>query len=76
MQGGPEPAALLRMSAVGAAADQKAVAALACAIAGYFTWQALQPPPPGLPTVRAFQSAQGVVARRWVADLLGLRPTA
>jgi len=37
------------------------------AIAGYFTRQSLQPPPPGLPTVRAFQAAQGVVARDWLA---------
>ena len=38
------------------------------AIAGYFTWGALQPAPPGIPTVRAFQAAQGVVARAWLAQ--------
>jgi hypothetical protein len=44
--------------------------AILCALAGYFTSQALLPPPPGLPTVRAFQAAQGQVARRWLADFL------
>ncbi len=70
MQGGPDPDRLLAMTRVGAAADREAVAALACAVAGYFTEVALQPPPPGLPTVRAFQAAQGAVARRWLARLL------
>jgi Phosphotransferase enzyme family len=72
MQGGPQPDELLAMTAVGAAADREAVTALACAVAGYFTDVALQPPPPGLPTVRAFQAAQGEVARRWVAERLAL----
>ncbi len=73
MQGGPDPAELLRMTVAGRGADPDAVAALACALAGYFTEAARNPAPPGLPTLRAFQAAQGVVARRWVADLLRLR---
>jgi len=36
-----------------------------------FTRQALLPPPPGLPTVRAFQAAQGQVARAWLAARTG-----
>ena len=70
MQGGPEPDQLLAMTEAGRAADRDAVAALACAVAGYFTEVALQPPPPGLPTVREFQAAQGAVARRWLESLL------
>jgi hypothetical protein len=31
---------------------------------------ALRPPPPGLPTLREFQAAQGAVARRWLAEFL------
>ena len=42
------------------------------AIAGYLTRQSLLPPPPGLPTVRAFQAAQGTIARRWLAARLDL----
>jgi hypothetical protein len=70
MQGGPEPADLLELSAAGRGADQRKVAAIVCALGGYFTYQSLQPAPPGLPTVRAFQAAQGEVTRRWLARLL------
>ena len=70
MQGGPDPSTLLRMTAVGRAADPAAVRALACALAGYFTAIALEPDPPGLPTVRTFQAAQGIVSRRWLTGLI------
>ncbi len=70
MQGGPQLADLLAMSPAGRRAPRQDVAAVLCALAGYFTHQALQPPPPGLPTVRAFQAAQGEVARRWLAGFL------
>jgi aminoglycoside phosphotransferase (APT) family kinase protein len=70
MQGGPELGELLRMSRAGRSSQRQSVAAILCALAGYFTRQALQPPPPGLPTVRAFQAAQGEVARRWLAGFL------
>jgi Ser/Thr protein kinase RdoA (MazF antagonist) len=70
MQGGPELADLLAMSAVGRGADSRQVAAMLCALGGYFTYQSLRPAPPGLPTLRAFQAAQGEVATRWLARLL------
>jgi aminoglycoside phosphotransferase (APT) family kinase protein len=70
MQGGPPPADLLASSRSGRAADPPAVAALVCALAGYLTERSLQPPPPGLPTVRAFQAAQATIARQWLAPLL------
>ena len=70
MQGGPELADLLGMSTAGQRARPQSVAALLCALAGYFTRQALRPPPTGLPTVRAFQAAQGEVTRHWLADFL------
>jgi aminoglycoside phosphotransferase (APT) family kinase protein len=69
MQGGPEPAELLARSRVGRAVPPDALAAVACAVAGYFTERSLRPPPPGLPTVRRFQAAQGEVARRWLATM-------
>ncbi len=59
MQGGPELGDLLGMSQAGRAAGRPSVVAVLCAVAGYLTRQALQPPPPGLPTLRAFQAAQG-----------------
>lgn len=69
MQGGPDPEELLRLSAV--TADPDAVTVIVAAVAGYFTQRALLPSPPGLPTLRAFQEAQGVVARRWLAQRTG-----
>jgi hypothetical protein len=71
MQGGPEPAQVLAMSAVGTAAEPDRLLPLVTAIAGYFVVGALRPPPPGLPTVRAFQAAQGEVALRWLRELTG-----
>jgi aminoglycoside phosphotransferase (APT) family kinase protein len=71
MQGGPEPADLLAMSAFGRAADPDAVTVLVATIAGYFHLQSLLPPPPGLPTVRGFQAAQGEVALRWLRERTG-----
>jgi hypothetical protein len=70
MQGGPEPADLLALSAAGRSVDAKRLAATVCALCGYFTYQSLQPPPAGLPTLSAFQAAQGEVTRHWLARLL------
>lgn len=70
MQGGPELTDLLALSAAGRSADRRQVAATLCALGGYFTYQSLRPAPAGLPTVRAFQAAQGEVTRRWLAQLL------
>ena len=71
MQGGPEPEALLRDQPVLRGVAPEAIDAFIALLAGYFTWHAMQPPPPGIPTVRAFQDAQGIVARRWLARRRG-----
>jgi aminoglycoside phosphotransferase (APT) family kinase protein len=70
MQGGPGPAALMAMSRAGRNVSREALAAVVCALAGYFTERSLQPPPPGLPTLRRFQAAQAEVTRRWLSTLL------
>ena len=70
MQGGPPPAEQLAMTRAGRAASRPALASVVCALAGYVTWRSLQPPPPGIPTVRAFQAAQAAIARQWLATLL------
>ena len=70
MQGGPPPDEVLAMSRSGRTASRETVLAAVCAVAGYFTASSLRPPPPGLPTLRAFQAAQGEIARRWLASLL------
>ena len=71
MQGGPDPEHLLLRHAAGRTADPAAVSAVIAAVAGFFTYQSLLPPPPGIPTVRQFQAAQGEVARRWLAERTG-----
>lgn len=71
MQGGPPPEALLRRHPAGADAAAEPVTAALAALAGAFTYWSLQPPPPGLPTLRPFQAAQGAVARAWVAERTG-----
>jgi len=71
MQGGPDPEQVLLRHAAGRTADPEAVSAVIAAVAGYFTYQSLLPPPPGIPTVRQFQAAQGEVARRWLAQRTG-----
>ena len=43
------------------------------AMAGFFTAEGLRPAPPGLPTLRAFQLAQGEVAQRWLSYRTGWR---
>ena len=72
MQGGPSPDEVIARHWACRTGDGDAMTAAVVSMAGYFTRQALQPPPPGIPTVRAFQAAQGVVARRWVARRMGL----
>lgn len=70
MQGGPQPEEFLgRFDLMGASRD--AVDAVVCSLAGYFVVRALEPPPPGLPTVRVFQAAQGVEALRWLQKRTG-----
>ena len=71
MQGGPSPEDVIARHPACRAADPDAVTAAIVAIAGYFSHSSLQPPPPGLPTVRAFQAAQGRVAREWLARRTG-----
>ena len=71
MQGGPPPEDLLSRHPHARRADAGAVTAVVAAIAGFFVREGMQPAPPGLPTLRAFQAAQGEVAREWLARRTG-----
>jgi hypothetical protein len=71
LDGGLEPEEALGRSAVASTAEPAAVDVFLAAIAGYFTRMSLLPPPPGLPTVRQFQAAQGDIARTWLRQRLG-----
>jgi hypothetical protein len=67
MQGGPQPEEFLRRFDL-SLVSRRAIEAVICTLAGYFVVRALEPPPPGLPTVRAFQAAQGRAAVRWLRE--------
>src|SRR5207244_758346 len=54
MQGGPPPEEVIALYPACRTVDRDAITAAVAAVAGFFTHRALQPPPPGLPTVRAF----------------------
>jgi thiamine kinase-like enzyme len=71
MQGGPPPEQLLARYPADRNAAPDAMTAVIVAMAGFFIRQSLQPSPPGLPTLRAFQAAQGEVAREWIAARTG-----
>jgi len=47
------------------------VTVLLAAICGFFVSRSLDPPPPGLPTLRSFQAAQGAVALNWLRRRTG-----
>ena len=66
LEGAGSAQELLAMSRHGVVADPEAVNAVLAAIAGYFLYSCLQPPPPGIPHVRSFQREQGLVCTRWL----------
>ena len=70
MQGGPNPEEFLRAAPIGDVSNEAVNSALA-SMTGYFLAYSRRPPPPGIPTVRAFQAAQGEVALAWLRERLG-----
>ena len=73
MQGGGDAEQILARHPLGRAADPAAVTVMVAALAGLFLWLCGQPDPPGLPTLRAFQRAQGMVALDWLKRRTGWR---
>jgi aminoglycoside phosphotransferase (APT) family kinase protein len=73
MHGGPDPETVFTTHPVGAAAPPESVTTVLAAVAGYFIGNGVLPPPPGLPTLREFQLAQGRVALTWLAARTGWR---
>ncbi len=66
LEGGPDPESLLSEYGPSRPADPDVITTLLAAICGFFVSRSLRPPPPGLPTLRAFQAAQGEVALAWL----------
>jgi aminoglycoside phosphotransferase (APT) family kinase protein len=71
MQGGPRPWEVFETHPLGRDAPAEQVLAVVAALAGFFVERSLQPPPPGLPTLREFQRAQGIEALAWLRRSLG-----
>ncbi|CAN5679932.1 hypothetical protein BH09CHL1_BH09CHL1_13240 [soil metagenome] len=71
MQGGPKPDEFVLRHPAARAANQADIDAAVAGLAGYFNFQSMEPPPPGIPTVRKFQRDQGVVALAWLAERTG-----
>lgn len=69
--GGPDPQAVIERHSLFADVDDDALLAVVAALAGFFVRQSLEPPPPGLPTVRAFQRSQAEVALTWLLSRVG-----
>jgi len=66
MQGGPKPWELFDNHPVARDARPEDVDAMVAALAGFFVQRAVLPAPPGLPTLREFQYAQGIESLSWL----------
>lgn len=66
VDGAPDPAEFAAGHPLLSDVDPDALDAVLAAALGYFVASSLLLPPPGLPTVRAFQRAQAEVALQWL----------
>jgi len=71
LEGGPDPDDLLALYRLPPTCTPEQVTAMVAGVAGFFTFQSGRPAPQGLPTLRAFQSAQGRVALEWLRRRTG-----
>lgn len=66
MQGGPHPWVTFESHPLGRDLPAERLQPVLAALAGFFVERSTLPPPPGLPTLREFQRAQGVEALAWL----------
>jgi hypothetical protein len=71
MQGGPDPEPTFAAHPAAAGADPGAVTTTLAALTGFLVGASRLPPPPGLPTLRAFQLGQGLAALGWLRRRTG-----
>ncbi|MEV4657797.1 phosphotransferase [Micromonospora sp. NPDC049301] len=71
LYGGHDTEALLRRLPLTAGVDPAVLTGFYAGLAGFFADGARHPPPPGIPTVRAFQQAQADALLPWLVDRLG-----
>jgi hypothetical protein len=70
MRGGGDPQKLFWEHPLAHGAELQAVCSVLASIAGFFIFGATKEPPPGLPTLRKFQLAQGIKALAWLRRML------
>ncbi|MEU9825711.1 phosphotransferase family protein [Micromonospora chersina] len=70
VHGGHDPEALLSALPLAAGTDPADLTGVLAGFTGFFLDGARQPPPPGIPTVRAFQRLQGDALLPWLARRL------
>jgi hypothetical protein len=73
LEGGGAPTEVFATTPASRRADPDAVTTAVAVIGGYFVRTAGLPAPPGLPTLRAFQAAQGEVTMAWLRERLAVR---
>ncbi|MCC6703592.1 MAG: aminoglycoside phosphotransferase family protein [Thermomicrobiales bacterium] len=71
LEGGPDPETFLRRFPAARSADPAALDAFIAMVTAFFLYNGALPDPPGLPTLRAFQRAQGEIARDWLKQRTG-----
>jgi hypothetical protein len=69
MQGGPPPDDVFWRHPLARDAQTHDVSSVLAGLAGFMLHGASQPPPPGIPTLRKFQLAQGQQAVRWLRHI-------
>lgn len=69
MQGGGRPNEIFAAHPLSEAVSRDDLRAVVAGVTGYFTWHCLQPDPPGLPNLRAFQRAQAYTSIAWLREL-------
>jgi aminoglycoside phosphotransferase (APT) family kinase protein len=71
MQGGPRPWEVFEAHPLSRAVPAERALPVIAALAGFFVQRSALPAPPGLPTLREFQRAQGVETLAWLRRSLG-----
>jgi aminoglycoside phosphotransferase (APT) family kinase protein len=66
MQHGGDPEQIVQAHPLTCGVEADAITAVLTAVTGFFIHESMQPPPPGLPTLRAFQHAQGLAGLTWL----------
>jgi hypothetical protein len=69
--GGPDPNEVAVTHPLLRTVDPEVITAFVAAATGMFVRNSVQPPPPGLPTLRAFQAAYAEATLAWTKERTG-----